>query len=193
MTGEEDEVMEIPTLRAKRDRRAQPRIPPHETARTTPEDGDFVVREEKREGTLVYVLHIAHGVDQYLLRSRGEAIAQALAFAGRQHRRAWLTDEVHDFTLLQDFRVVATFEDVLRRLRAEFLEMPGLRLKPEQVRRLCGVERTICQLALDSLVDAKFLCVNSDGIYGRLSDGEVFRPGAAKADIIPAKRFVNAS
>jgi hypothetical protein len=120
VTGEGDEVMEIPTFRPKRDRRAQPRIPPHDTARTTPEDGDFVVREEKREGTL-----------------------------------------------LQDFRVVAAFEDVLRRLRAEFLEVPGLRLKPEQVRRLCGVERTICQLALDSLVDAKFLCVNSDGIYGR--------------------------
>jgi hypothetical protein len=38
-----------------------------------------------------------------------------------------------------------TIEDVLNRLRAEFLEMPGLRLKSEQVQRLCGVERMICQ------------------------------------------------
>jgi len=34
-----------------------------------------------------------------------------------------------------------TVQDVLTRLRAEFLEMPGLRLTPEQVQRLCGVER----------------------------------------------------
>jgi transketolase len=38
--------------------------------------------------------------------------------------------------------------------------MPGLCLTSEQVQRLCGVERTICQLVLDSLVDAKFLCLN---------------------------------
>jgi hypothetical protein len=64
-----------------------------------------------------------------------------------------------------------TIEDVRNRLRAEFSEMPGLRLTSEQVQRLCGVERTICQLVLDSLVDAKFLCVKSDGAYIRLTDG----------------------
>jgi hypothetical protein len=46
-------------------------------------------------------------------------------------------------------------ERLLKRIRAEFLEMPGLCLTSEQVQRLCGVERTICQLVLDSLVDAK--------------------------------------
>jgi hypothetical protein len=49
-------------------------------------------------------------------------------------------------------------ERLLERIRAEYLEMPGLCLTSEQVQRLCGVERTICQLVLDSLVDAKF-CV----------------------------------
>ena len=43
-----------------------------------------------------------------------------------------------------------------RDLRAEYLEMPGLRLKPEQVQRVWDVERTMCQRVLDSLVDAKF-------------------------------------
>ena len=33
-----------------------------------------------------------------------------------------------------------TIEDVLNRLRAEYLEMPGLRLKPAQVQRLDGVD-----------------------------------------------------
>ena len=41
-------------------------------------------------------------------------------------------------------------ERLLVRIRAAFLEMPDVRLKPEQVQRLCGVERTICQLVLDS-------------------------------------------
>jgi hypothetical protein len=32
--------------------------------RTTPQNGDIVIREELRDGTLVYVLHIAPGADQ---------------------------------------------------------------------------------------------------------------------------------
>ena len=60
-----------------------------------------------------------------------------------------------------------TIEHALTRLRAEFLEMPGMHLKPEQVERLCGVERGLCQTLLDSLVDAKFLSVNADGQYAR--------------------------
>jgi hypothetical protein len=64
-------------------------------------------------------------------------------------------------------------EQVLERLRAEYLEMPGLRLKLEQVQRLCGIEPSICKVVLDSLVNAKFLCVKSDGCYARLADGKV--------------------
>jgi hypothetical protein len=60
-------------------------------------------------------------------------------------------------------------QDVLARLRAEFLEMPGLRLKSEQVQRLCGVERTICNMMLDALVNEGFLCIGSDGRYARLT------------------------
>ena len=50
-------------------------------ARTTPEDGDVVLREEERKGKSVYVLHTAPGPDQYVLRSREAAVAQALRFA----------------------------------------------------------------------------------------------------------------
>jgi hypothetical protein len=49
--------------------------------------------------------------------------------------------------------------------------MPGLRLKREQVQRLCGIERSVCQVALDFLVKSNFLCVKSDGCYTRLADG----------------------
>ena len=77
---------------------------------------------------------------------------------------------------------VSLGQDVINRLRAEYLEMPGLRLKPEQVQRLCGVERTMCQLALDSLLESKFLCVKSDGHYARLTDGTIHRPHPANTD-----------
>ena len=64
-----------------------------------------------------------------------------------------------------------TIDIVTSRIRAEYLEMPGLRLTPEQVQRLCGIERMICQLVLNELVDAKFLCVKVDGHYARLTEG----------------------
>jgi len=74
-----------------------------------------------------------------------------------------------------------TIEDVLNRLRAEFLEMPGLRLKPNQVQRLCGVDRTMCQMVLDVPVQEEFLGVKSVGHYGRLTDGH--HPYPAKAGL----------
>ena len=74
-----------------------------------------------------------------------------------------------------------TIEDVLNRLRAEFMEMPGLHLRPAQVERLCGVERTTCQMVLDVLVDEEFLCVKVDGHYARRTTGH--QPHPAKADL----------
>jgi len=71
---------------------------------------------------------------------------------------------------------------ILERLRAEFLEMPGLRLTVEQVHRLCGVEKKTCRAVLDALVDEKFLCAKSDGTYARLSDGDVWRSRPATVD-----------
>jgi hypothetical protein len=75
-------------------------------ARSIPEDGDVVLREEEREGMVFYVLDTAPGEDQHVLWMREEAIAKALACAERQHVRAWLTDEGYDFLLLESFRVV---------------------------------------------------------------------------------------
>jgi hypothetical protein len=73
--------------------------------------------------------------------------------------------------------------DTIERLRAEFLEMPGLRLTVDQVHRLCGVERRLCSDVLDVLVREQFLCLKSDGSYARLSDGQPSRPRLAKADL----------
>ena len=73
-----------------------------------------------------------------------------------------------------------TVQQVIDRLRAEFVEMPGLRLSAEQVERLCGVEHTVCQLILDSLVDSKFLCRKPDGMYTRLTEGSTPQTRSSK-------------
>ena len=40
--------------------------------------------------------------------------------------------------------VLLPSERLLGRIRAEYLETPGLCLTPEQMQRLCGVEPTLC-------------------------------------------------
>jgi hypothetical protein len=81
-------------------------------AHAAPEDGDIVVRQETREGRDVYVLHTAAGVDQYLLRTREEAVRQAVTFAKRQGVRAWLAGETREFVPLDDDRVVESVGSV---------------------------------------------------------------------------------
>jgi hypothetical protein len=76
-----------------------------------------------------------------------------------------------------------TVHDIIQRVRAEYLEMPGLQLKAEQVQRLCGVDRTICQIVLDSLVESKFLRMKTDGHYTRLTEGYSSHPQAAPAPL----------
>jgi hypothetical protein len=83
---------------------------------------------------------------------------------------------------------------LLTRIRAEYLEMPGLRLTREQAQRLCGAERLLCQRVLDMLVDMKFLCVKPNGAYARLTDGaDGPRPQPAKADLGAGTRAMKAS
>lgn len=48
--------------------------------------------------------------------------------------------------------------------------MPGMRLTPDQVSRLSGVESPVCRLVLDDLVRARFLRLGEDGTYIRWSD-----------------------
>ena len=67
------------------------------------------------------------------------------------------------------------YEQVFERIRAEFLEMPGMRLTPAQVERLAGVDQSICQSVLEDLVRARFLCASEDGRYGRVTDASTVR------------------
>jgi hypothetical protein len=58
-------------------------------------------------------------------------------------------------------------QEVVRRIRGEFLEMPGLRLTFEQARRLWRLDETACNAVLGALVDARFLARTRDGAFIR--------------------------
>ncbi len=62
-------------------------------------------------------------------------------------------------------------DHLLRRIRGEFLEMPGLRLSIDQAARLWALERALCTEVLDALLGAKFLQRDRDGRYARRSSG----------------------
>lgn len=88
---------------------------------------------------------------------------------------------------------------ILQRIRSEYMEMPGLSLRPEQVQRLCGVDDAACQTVLETLVEAGFLSKRSDGAYGRDRNPDISRARQAKAGLEPAagavvsRRRLNAS
>lgn len=59
---------------------------------------------------------------------------------------------------------VASLED---RIRGEFLEMPGLRLTPQQASRLWALDPTTSARVLDGLASIGFLARTREGAYLR--------------------------
>jgi hypothetical protein len=62
---------------------------------------------------------------------------------------------------------VETANPLLTRIKAEFLEMPGLQLTPWQAQRLWGLDAQACDEALNALVEGAFLHRTSSGAYSR--------------------------
>jgi hypothetical protein len=62
-------------------------------------------------------------------------------------------------------------QEVVRQIRGEFLEMPGLRLTEQQARRMWRLDETACEAVLGALVDARFLAKTRDGAFIR-HDGD---------------------
>jgi Fic family protein len=55
------------------------------------------------------------------------------------------------------------------RIRGEFLEMPGLRLTPQQASRLWAVDRATSEVVLNRLASTGFLSRTREGAYLRSS------------------------
>ena len=61
--------------------------------------------------------------------------------------------------------VKVTFAELLCRVRAEYLEMPGLQLTVPQARCLFGLDAETGDAVLGALVDAQFLCQTHKGLF----------------------------
>jgi hypothetical protein len=70
--------------------------------------------------------------------------------------RAPRSDGDHNSRTLAASGEVA-LESLLARVRAEYLEMPGLSLTLEQAQRLWAMERGTCEALLQALTDSQFL------------------------------------
>jgi DNA-binding IclR family transcriptional regulator len=66
---------------------------------------------------------------------------------------------------------VGTSTQLLRRIKAEYIEMPGLRLTVAQAGRLWGLDGSSCRDLLERLITERFLQRRPDGTYSRLTEG----------------------
>jgi hypothetical protein len=62
-------------------------------------------------------------------------------------------------------------DDLLRRVRSEFHDMPGLRLTERQAGRLWGLDQAGCAAVLTTLVESHFLIRMRDGSFMRIDTG----------------------
>ena len=73
-------------------------------AHLAPGEGDVIVRQKHGNPSTVYLLGTPSAPEQFILRTRDEAVSQALAFAKRQQVRAWFANGDDEFVLLGTFR-----------------------------------------------------------------------------------------
>lgn len=97
------------------------------------------------------------------LRERNGFVASPL--------RARCTLACADMNPLDPSRPVADahFDSALQRARAEFVEMPGLRLTAAQARRLWALDAAVCDAVLADLVEARFLVRTGKDLFVRAS------------------------
>jgi len=68
-----------------------------------------------------------------------------------------------------DLGTIDSFEYLARRVRNEYLEMPGLSLTLAQAQRMWQLRRTDCERLLTTLVDSGFLARTTGGAFVRAS------------------------
>jgi hypothetical protein len=58
-------------------------------------------------------------------------------------------------------------QTIVQHIRGEYLESPGLRLTAWQIQRLWNLEPSDCDVAVQALLDARFLREERDGTFAR--------------------------
>ena len=66
--------------------------------------------------------------------------------------------------------------DIVRRIRGEYLEMPGLLVTARQARRLFGLDATTCDEVLAGLLQSGFLSRTVDGMFRLTEPGDQVAP-----------------
>jgi hypothetical protein len=72
--------------------------------------------------------------------------------------------------------MIVTRAQLLHRIKAEYIEMPGLRLTVAQAGRLWGLDTPACLDLLERLINESFLQRRPDGTYSRVTDSLAAEP-----------------
>ena len=88
--------------------------------------------------------------------------------------------------------VLALRDEILNRIRGEYLEMPGLCLTHAQAQRLWGLDAQTCAAALAVLTGEHFLHLRHDGTYGRHCECSAsYRPAPRNSPHLTGKYFTS--
>jgi len=80
------------------------------------------------------------------------------------------TGAMHEPCTITLFRKAGD-EALLRRVRGEYREMPGMRLTFDQAMRLWNIDRQACATVLNSLVASRYLEIDGFGRYRKAHSG----------------------
>jgi hypothetical protein len=69
-----------------------------------PHHDDVIIRQKLGNPSTIYLLGTPSAPDQFILRTRDEAVSKAVAYAKHQKVRAWFAKGDEDFVLLGTFR-----------------------------------------------------------------------------------------
>jgi len=95
---------------------------------------------------------------------------QRITRGGRRHAATWNATMVTSIDAPSTRAAARTSDQTsiaewMCRIRAEYLEAPGLNLTRPQARRLWGLDAATCDRALNALVEARFLRLTASGTY----------------------------
>ncbi len=80
------------------------------------------------------------------------------------------TGAAHEHCTVMVFRTLGE-DSLLRRIRGEFREMPGMRLTLPQAMRLWTLDQPTCSRLFDALLRSRFLDVDANGRYRKAHGG----------------------